>query len=395
MKPGQGIMRRESSFIKAAGFRTRPRRTFASMDKPPPKAPVPSIRPSLLIVMRLSDPRLQHALSVALAVPDLPDLTELWSWAARDGDAAPESCPGISKELRDRLQDLHRTGSVVEELRRAELLSLELIAWTEDHYPAALRDLRAPPPVLYLRGRGPWPPVEPVTIVGARRSTLSGRDFAARLGEDVVLRGASVLSGLALGIDQAALAGALRGGGNVYAVLACGVDRVYPPGAERMARDILERGRLISEMPLGIPPLRHHFPRRNRILAAFPRAVLIVEADLRSGSLITAGHALELGREVFAVPGSIDQPTSRGTNRLIRDGAQPLLECEDLDFLLPPRPRLKSNDALLACLKSPRTAEDAAKELSRPMDEILLRLVDLELDGKVERLGVGLYRARS
>jgi DNA processing protein len=201
------------------------------------------------------------------------------------------------------------------------------------------------------------------------------------------------VSGLAIGIDQASHEGALAAAGPCYAVLACGVDQIYPPGAAPLAARIERAGRIVSEMPPGTPPYKDHFPRRNRLLAALAKATLVVEADLRSGSLVTAHRALELGRGVHAVPGAIDAPTSRGTNRLIRDGAHPLLGVEDLDLLLqtPRAGTLRSCDELLAALTAPVAVEALAQRLGVGVDRLLLRLVELEADGRVARLGGGLY----
>ena len=201
------------------------------------------------------------------------------------------------------------------------------------------------------------------------------------------------MSCLAIGIDQASHEGALSAAGACYAILACGADQIYPPGAAPLAAAIERRGRIVSEMPPGTPPFKSHFPRRNRLLAALSKATIVVEADLKSGSLLTAHRALELGRGVHAVPGAIDAPTSRGTNRLIRDGAHPLLECDDLDLLLhaPRANPLRGHDELLGALASPASVDSLAARLRVPVDRLLLRLVELEAEGRVARLGGGLY----
>jgi len=338
---------------------------------------------------------LDDAILLALALPDERDLALLRRhW--RDAPTAPlEAAPALGATMRERLAALRAQDAAPAERRRAELLGLELVTWSDERYPAPLADLVAPPPLLYLRGRGPWPPPQPLTIVGARSSTGRGRSFARDLGAGVIERGGAVVSGLAIGIDQAALEGALERGGPAYAVLACGVDQIYPPGARPLADALEERGRIVSEMPLGTPPYKDHFPRRNRILAALSKATLVVEADLRSGSLITASRALDLGRGVHAVPGAIDAPTSRGTNRLIRDGAHPLLATTDLDLLLDDgangRLRRRDADALLESLSAPASAEQLAERLARPIDLLLVRLVELEAEGRLVRLGGGLY----
>ncbi len=349
------------------------------------------------------DDALERALLIALAVPDERDLALLRRLQLEAAEAPPEETPGLSAALRERLVALRARGEAAAERRRCELLELELVTWSDPRYPAALLDLSAPPPVLWLRGRGEWPPPRPITIVGARASTARGRAFARDLGAGVVERGGAVVSGLAIGIDQASHEGALDGGGAACAVLACGVDQTYPPGARPLAQRVEATGRIVSELPLGTPPYKVHFPRRNRILAALSTATLVIEADLRSGSLITAHRALELGRAVHAMPGAIDAPTSRGTNRLIRDGAHPLLGIDDLDLLLEAAPGSGradggaggNGDELQAALAAPIAVDELSRRLGVAIDRLLVRLVELEADGRVTRLGGGLYVRRA
>ncbi len=189
------------------------------------------------------------------------------------------------------------------------------------HYPRLLAEAPGSPPLLYLSGR-PMPRQAPaLAIVGARRGTAAGRETAGVLATDLAGLGATVVSGLALGIDAAAHAASLDAGGFTVAVLGCGTDVVYPRANAGLQRRIVERGCLVSEFPPGTAPRRQHFPRRNRIISGLALGVVVVEAGLRSGSLVTARHALEQGREVFAVPGSVHNPLSRGCHRLLREGA--------------------------------------------------------------------------
>jgi DNA processing protein len=337
--------------------------------------------------------RLDHALLVAVATPDERELGLLHR-AARDAPAtAPQHVPGLPPRLRERIEALARAGAAAAQREQAATLGLELVAWGDPRWPAPLADLAGPPPVLWLRGSGPWPPHESITIVGARASTARGRAFARDLGAGIADRGGSVVSGLAIGIDQSSHEGAIAAGGPCYAVLACGADRIYPPGAAPLAARIERAGRIVSEMPPETPPYKELFPRRNRLLAALSKATLVVEADVRSGSLVTAHRALELGRGVHAVPGAIDAATSRGTNQLIRDGAHPLLAVDDLDLLLrtPRAESLRGNDELLAALGAPVGVEALSERLGIAVDRLLLRLVELEADGRIARLGGGLY----
>jgi len=187
-------------------------------------------------------------------------------------------------------------------------------------YPAALSRL-TPAPELWVRGALREDDALAVAIVGARRASPYGLEVAERLASDLAARGVTIVSGFARGIDTAAHRGALAAGGRTIAVLGAGIDVVYPPENRALAAEVAARGALVSQFAPGTPPLPHHFPTRNRTLAALVLGVVVVEAAERSGSLITAGFAGDLGREVFAVPGKITSPTSAGAHRLLRDGA--------------------------------------------------------------------------
>ena len=169
-----------------------------------------------------------------------------------------------------------------------------------------------------------------IAIVGARAATHAARGTARRLARELASVGFTIVSGLARGIDAEAHRGALEADGRTVGVLACGPDRIYPPEHRGLAEEILERGAVISEMPLGMPPRRSHFPLRNRIISGLCLAVIVVEARKRSGSLITVRHALNQGREVFVVPGSIEGPFAEGTNQLLREGARPIRCARDV-----------------------------------------------------------------
>ena len=189
-------------------------------------------------------------------------------------------------------------------------------------YPARLAAISSPPPVLYCRGDPEvldWPQV---AVVGARSATRGGRERARALAGELAACGLAVTSGLARGIDAAAHRGALDAGGRSVAVVATGLDRIYPRSNAGLARELVETGAVVTERASGTPPLPRNFPRRNRLISGLSLGVLVVEASLRSGSLITARLAADEGREVFAVPGSVDNPLSRGCHALIRDGAK-------------------------------------------------------------------------
>ena len=198
----------------------------------------------------------------------------------------------------------------------------DLVAWDDPDYPRALLELGHAPPVLYFVGRRELLNRPALAIVGSRNATAQGRDNARAFAHALADAGLTIVSGLALGIDAAAHEGALEGAGSTLAVVGTGLDRVYPARNRALAHAIAEHGGIVSEFPPGTPPLEKHFPRRNRLISGLARGVLVVEAALASGSLITARYAGEQGREVFAIPGSIHSPLAKGCHKLIRDGAK-------------------------------------------------------------------------
>lgn len=239
--------------------------------------------------------------------------------------------------------DLWSASSGETDLDRWRDSGIFLCPLTSPHYPRRLLELADPPPLLSFRGRSsllhPWG----VAVVGSRKATESGRRTARALGRVLGRARIPVLSGLALGIDGAAHQGALEAEGDTVAVLGSGLDVAYPPSHRRLRDEIREKGLLLSEFLPSEPALPHHFPRRNRILAALSRAVVVVEAGARSGALITVDHGLDLGRDILAFPGSVESPQAAGTNALIRDGARLLTHPEAIleelgDFLGEPAP---------------------------------------------------------
>ena len=228
---------------------------------------------------------------------------------------------GITREQAVLLEDKDCSGAdrILADCQR---LDLDLLTIQDAGYPNRLRNIYDPPCLLYVRGRLPaFDDEASIAVVGTRDCTPYGVSCAEKLGYGLAAGGAVVVSGLARGVDSAALRGALRAGGTVTAVLGNGLDVVYPPENQSLYEDVAAAGALISEYPPGTPPEAKHFPVRNRIMSGLCLGTLVVEAPARSGALITAGTALEQGRDVFAVPGPIDAPASVGCNRLIRDGA--------------------------------------------------------------------------
>jgi len=197
-----------------------------------------------------------------------------------------------------------------------------LVAWDDADYPRALLTISDPPPAFYYCGRHELLNRPSIAIVGSRNATPQGMDNAEAFAATLSGAGFTIVSGLALGIDTAAHRGGLSAGGSSIAVIGTGPDRIYPAANRDLGHRLAEEGGLLSEFPLGTPPLPANFPRRNRLLSGLSRGVLVVEATLASGSLITARFAAEQGREVFAVPGSIHSPFSKGSHRLIKEGAK-------------------------------------------------------------------------
>lgn len=197
-----------------------------------------------------------------------------------------------------------------------------LVAQGDPTYPSALLTLHDPPPLLYVSGQIEWLHAPSVAIVGSRSATPQGLDDAARFARELARSGLAIVSGLALGVDAAAHRGALEGCGATVAVVGTGADLVYPAKHRALAQAVAAHGAIVSEWPLGTPAKPAHFPQRNRLIAGLTQGVLVVEAAPRSGSLITARLANEMGRDVFAIPGSIHAPLSRGCHALIKDGAK-------------------------------------------------------------------------
>ncbi|WP_299024645.1 DNA-processing protein DprA [uncultured Thermanaerothrix sp.] len=207
---------------------------------------------------------------------------------------------------------------------------IRVITWEDEDYPFLLKNIDQPPPVLYLKGTLLPADQVAVAVVGTRQVSAYGRRVTEHLAMVLAQHGVTVVSGLARGVDALAHEAALNAGGRTLAVLGNGVDVIYPPEHQRLAARIGLQGALLSDYPPGTPPEATNFPPRNRIISGLALATVVVEAGEKSGALITATFAAEQGREVFAVPGNITSPASKGTNRLIANGARPLLQPEDV-----------------------------------------------------------------
>lgn len=224
---------------------------------------------------------------------------------------------------------------IEEDLRWAEQDDCHIITCADLRYPALLHQTHAPPPVLYVLGQVQCLQAPQLAMVGSRNPTPGGLQTAHDFAADLARSGLVITSGLALGIDAASHQGALDGGGMTIAVAGTGLDRVYPARHRDLAHRIAQRGALVSEYPLGTRPMPHQFPQRNRIISGLSLGTLVIEAGLASGSLITARQATDQGRDVFAVPGSIHNPLSRGCHQLIREGAKLVETVEDILEELP------------------------------------------------------------
>lgn len=270
-----------------------------------------------------------------------------------------------------------------------------VIALGDPLYPPALLQTADPPLLLHAMGRVELLTAPSLGVVGSRNPTPQGAENARAFSQALSGAGLTVISGLALGIDGAAHAGALDGPGSTVAVLGTGIDRVYPKRHLELAHRIAREGMLLSEYPLGAPPLAHHFPQRNRLIAGLSLGTLVVEAALQSGSLITARLASEMGREVFAIPGSIHSPQSRGCHALIRQGAKLVESATDVleELHLPhsppaePRRADRPEDPLLAAMGFDAiTLDELAARTGTAPAELSVRLLELELAGEVVRL---------
>jgi DNA processing protein len=208
------------------------------------------------------------------------------------------------------------------ELTALERLPIRVLTILDAEYPVRLKTIHDPPPLLYVSGNFTEGDHHAVAVVGTRHATSAGRLVAEQLTRGLAEAGLTVVSGLARGIDAAAHRSALEAGGRTIAVLGCGIDRTYPPEHQSLRKKIEDRGAVLSELPLGAYPHAYHFPKRNRIISGLSLGVVVVEAALQSGSLITARLAAEQGRDVFAVPGAVQSEQSRGTNGLIKQGAK-------------------------------------------------------------------------
>lgn len=320
------------------------------------------------------------------------------AWRASD-----EQLREIGLDIRaiQSFNEIRQTFDLDRYVAQVESSGASVVTWGSESYPDMLREIPASPPVLFLRGQ--FEPVDrwAVAVVGTRRLTAYGRQVAHELVAGLVRSGITIVSGLARGIDAVAHRAALEEGGRTIAVMASGIDKIYPPEHRDLAHEIVnDRGVIVSDYPFGAKPESAHFPARNRLISGLSLGVLVVEAGEKSGALITARFALEQNREVFAVPGNIHSPVSLGTNRLIQQGGKLVMRVDDILEELNLRmvteqavaqvilPETAEEAALISQLSSlPVHVDDLQRLTGMPSGLVSSTLTIMELKGMVQQVG--------
>ena len=319
--------------------------------------------------------------------------------------AALAEIPGLDQSVIDGLRNFSAWDEAEKEIIRAEKAAVKIVPFTDSSYPARLRMIPDPPPLLYLKGEIRRDDEKAVAVVGSRSTSDYGRRVARDLCRGLASLGFTVVSGMARGIDGTAHETSLNAGGRTIAVLGSGVDRVYPAEHDKLYRRISENGAVISEFPMGTRPLAFNFPARNRLISGLSLGVVVVEATEKSGSLITAALALEQGREVFAVPGEVGASRSRGAHRLIRQGAKLVETVDDIVEEIAPQLLVRSGKVVSAPRRTlPQNLGDEFQRIfglfqERPLqiDEVIESsgcspsrvseiLLELELQGYIKQL---------
>ncbi len=315
---------------------------------------------------------------------------------------------GLDRRSLDSLLEARRQLDLDAELARLDKLGIAVLTWEDEDYPYLLKQLQEidqTPPVIYLRGsldeRDEWA----LAIVGTRSVSVYGRQVTYQLASELSANGLTIVSGLARGVDAEAHKAALDTGGRTIAVLACGLDTIYPPEHRQLAAQIVRQGAIMSMFPLGSQPIGTNFAPRNQMMSGLARGVLVTEAGEKSGALLSAGYALEQGREVFAVPGNITARMSNGTNRLIQDGAHPVLSTQDvLDVLNLDRivqyaeartrlPDMSPDEqvVLKALSGEPAHIDELTQQCGMPVAQVSSALTLLELKGIARQVGSMTY----
>jgi DNA processing protein len=308
------------------------------------------------------------------------------------------SVKGITPALAKAIVSFRDWGQIEARISQVEAFGAEIVTQADPRFPKGLKEIPYPPPFLLVQGTLKPEDDRAVALVGTRAASYYGLKAGRRLARELAERGVTVVSGLARGIDTAAHQGALEGGGRTLAVLGCGLDVVYPPENRELYQRVTAQGALISEFPLGTPPEARNFPIRNRLISGLSLGVVVVEAGVKSGAGITVQYALDQGREVFAVPGPIDSPTSVGPHSLIQQGAKLVREVADILQELRTAPAFAPvaaprsapailDDPLLPYIGSdPVQLEELVQASHLPVPEVMSRLTILELQGLIKEL---------
>lgn len=327
-----------------------------------------------------------------------PDLETAWKASGPELQAA-----GIKDRFIVELIEFRKSNQPDSIMERLTSQNIKLISLLDKEYPAALKEIHNPPFLLYVIGEIKPEDQQAIAVVGSRRCTDYGRRVTAEIVTSLAKRGITIISGLALGIDTEAHQAAVRSGGRTLAVLANGLDQVYPSSNTNLAKEIIKNGAIISEQPLGIPAYTQNFPARNRIISGLSVGVLITEASDKSGTIHTANFALEQNRQIYAVPGPIYNPLSVGPNRLLKMGAKAVLEGQDIleDFGLDcattekPQPENDQERLIFEILADePKHIDMIAREAELPSSEISQTLSLMEINGKLRHLGGMIYGLR-
>lgn len=321
----------------------------------------------------------------------------------------------LKRRLKERMTDAEaekiaekiREGKALWDEKKAEkwrTAGVRLLTYEQEDYPERLRQIALPPYAVYVMGKLPQQGKKTAAVVGARNCSYYGETYAARIGSILSEAGISVISGMARGVDAAAQRGALHGRGGTFGVLGSGVDVCYPRENKGLYEDLKKYGGILSEQLPGSPPLAQYFPARNRLISGLADVVIVIEARERSGSLITADMALEQGKDVYALPGSVDSQLSRGCNRLIRQGAGIILSpeelLEDLNICGNFVKNMTENKITLeteqnivySCLDlNPKSIGQILAETKLPIPELMRQLVSLEMSGTIMQISKGYY----
>jgi DNA processing protein len=325
----------------------------------------------------------------------LGDIERAWRAPSRELRQA-----GLDRRSLENLLAARAELDLDREVERVAAAGARVLTWEDPAYPRLLREIPAPPPVLYIKGTLTEEDAWAIAVVGTRRASAYGREVTRTLTRTLARSGITIVSGLARGIDAVGHRTALEVGGRTIAVLGCGIDRMYPPEHRKLAQEIVAHGALVSDYPLGTEPEGRNFPPRNRIISGLSLGVLITEAGKGSGALITADFAAEQGRDVFAVPGSIAMRGSAGTNALIQDGAKVVLTpadiLEELNLTMVAEhvearqvlPADETEAALLERLSAePTHVDELQQQLELPISQVTSTLALMELKGLVRQVG--------